>query len=206
MDYDKNVFAANLTRAIWREHLRPVEVAARIGVTRAAVSQWMAGQAMPRMDKIERLAAVLNTTKAALIDEHETAIETRRVPRVGTIACGEPILAEQNIEGYDDVPAFIRCDYTVVCKGDSMIGARIMDGDIVCVRATNVAEEGQICVVGIEGAGDEYEATLKRVRFIEGGVVLWPENPNYSPMVFTGRAVDTVHIQGVATHFISVVI
>lgn len=55
--------------------------------------------------------------------------ETYQVPRLGQIACGAPILAEQNIETYDSVPVAIRCDFTLLCKGDSMIGAGIEDGD-----------------------------------------------------------------------------
>lgn len=127
--------------------------------------------------------------------------QLRRVPRLGTIACGEPILAEQNIEGYDAVPDYINCDFTLVCKGDSMIGARIMDGDIVCIKQQPEVENGQIAAVQV---GDD-SATLKRVRFTENGITLWPENPAYTPLVFTGRDVEKVRILGLATHFISCV-
>ena len=106
---------------------------------------------------------------------------TRRVPRVGAIACGTPILAEQNIEDYDEVPDWVKCDYTLVCKGDSMIGARIHDGDIVCIKQADEVENGQIAAVMVDGE----EATLKRVRFQDGSIVLWPENPAYAPMVFS---------------------
>lgn len=129
---------------------------------------------------------------------------TTRRPRLGTIACGEPILAEQNIEGYDEVPDFIRCDFTLVCRGDSMINARIRDGDIVCVKQQPTVENGQIAAVLVDDGATE-GATLKRVRFRDGGIVLWPENPAYEPKVFTGKDVEKVKILGLATHFISTI-
>lgn len=131
--------------------------------------------------------------------------ELRSVPRLGTIACGTPILAEQNVEGFDQVPDFVKCDFTLKCKGDSMVGARVYDGDVVCIKEQPEVENGQIAAVLVDGEFEE-EATLKRVRYIEGGVALWPENPQYAPLVFTGKEVERVHIVGLATHFISRII
>lgn len=138
-------------------------------------------------------------------DNVQTMPQIRTVPRLGSIACGTPILAQQNIEGYDAVPDYINCDFTLVCKGDSMTGARIYDGDVVCIRQQETVDNGQIAAVLIDDETECGSATLKRVRFTDGGVILWPENPNYAPMVFTGTDVNRVHILGLATHFISVV-
>lgn len=138
-------------------------------------------------------------------DNVQTMPQIRTVPRLGSIACGTPILAQQNIEGYDAVPDYINCDFTLVCKGDSMTGARIYDGDVVCIRQQETVDNGQIAAVLIDDETECGAATLKRVRFTDGGVILWPENPNYAPMVFTGADVNRVHILGLATHFISVV-
>ena len=124
-----------------------------------------------------------------------------RVPRLGNIACGQPITAEENIEGYDDVPAYVKADFTLVCRGDSMTGARIYDGDIVCIRQCDSVNSGEIAAVLVDGE----EATLKRVRLQEDGIVLWPENPAYQPMIFTGADAQRVRIIDKATHFISVV-
>lgn len=121
-------------------------------------------------------------------------------PRLGAIACGVPILAEENLEGYDQVPDYIHCDFTLVCKGDSMINARIFDGDIVCIRQQPEVENGEIAAVLIDD-----EATLKRVKRFEDHIVLEPENPLYRPIVFWGEEMGKVHILGKATHFISTV-
>lgn len=192
------------------------EVARRLGKHRATVYRYESNEIenLPT-DVLEPLAVVLQTTPAALMGwEEDSAMLAgnvmvmpglRSVPRLGAIACGEPILAEQNIEGYDQVPDWIKCDFTLTCKGDSMVGARIMDGDVVCIKQQPEVENGQIAAVLVDG---EFEsgATLKRVRYIDGGVALWPENPAYAPMVFTGQDVEKVRIIGLATHFISKVV
>lgn len=126
------------------------------------------------------------------------AIPFIRVPRVGAIACGEPILAEQNVEGYDQVPIWTNCDFTLVCKGDSMIGARIFDGDVVCIHAQPEVESGEIAAVLVDD-----EATLKRVKKYPDHIILEPENPNYRPLVFWDAEMEKVRILGKATHFIS---
>lgn len=127
--------------------------------------------------------------------------QTYKVPRLGVIACGEPILAEQNIECYDAVPDYIKCDFTLVCKGDSMINARIFDGDIVCIKQQPIVESGEIAAVLV---GDE-EATLKRVYIYDDKIILQPENPSYPPFVYVGDEMNNVRILGKATHFISAV-
>jgi repressor LexA len=82
-----------------------------------------------------------------------------------------------------------------------MIGARIHDGDVVCIRQQESVDNGQIAAVLIDGE----EATLKRFYFSDGVVTLQAENPAYPPRVFTGEDVSKVRVLGLATHFISVV-
>ncbi len=169
----------------------------------------------PSIDVYRSVAAALGISVDELIRKVDGKIalfpsnlspmpKTNKVPRLGSIACGEPILAEQNIEGYDDVPDYVKCDFTLLCKGDSMTGARIYDGDIVCIKQQKEAQNGQIAAVLVDGEF-ETEATLKRVRLLKDGIALWPENPAYEPWIFTGEDANRVHIIGIATHFISVV-
>ncbi len=126
--------------------------------------------------------------------------KTSKVPLVGAIACGEPILAAENIEGEVDVPERIHADFALRCKGDSMINARIHDGDIVYIRQQPAVNNGEIAAVLI---GDE--ATLKRVYVYEDHVVLQPENPSYEPLVYFGEAMSTVRILGKAVGFTSII-
>lgn len=84
-------------------------------------------------------------------------------PRLGVISCGDPIMSEENFDGYDDVPEHINCDFTLTCEGDSMIGARICDGDTVYIKQQPTVENGQIAAVLIEGS----EKLLKRVHLTQ---------------------------------------
>ena len=119
-------------------------------------------------------------------------------PLVSSIACGEPITAEENIEDYVDVPEDVQCDFCLRCKGDSMIDAGIHDGDLVYIHITPQVENGQIAAVRIDG-----EATLKRFFWNEETktMTLLAENRNFAPLVYTGPILDTVHIEGRAVGY-----
>lgn len=193
--------------------LNQTEFGDRLGVKKNAVSKWECGRVYDiPASKIKAMAEMFGVRPSYLIDDDQEELtlpgnvmpmpSTVARPRLGTIACGEPILAEQNIEGYDQVPDYIKCDFTLTCKGDSMIGARIHDGDIVCIKQQPEVENGQIAAVLIDGD----EATLKRFYFENGTVTLQAENPAYPPKVFTGDDVNKVRVLGLATHFISRVI
>lgn len=127
--------------------------------------------------------------------------EMNRVPLIGSIACGAPILAQEHIEDYVDMPRHVRADFALTCKGDSMINARIFDGDIVYIRRQDTVENGDIAAV-LNGDG---EATLKRVRLFDDHIALEPENPLYKPMVYWGEEMNTIHIIGKAVAFTSAV-
>lgn len=123
-----------------------------------------------------------------------------RLPLIGSIACGAPILAEEHIEDMVDIPGHIHADFALRCKGDSMINARIFDGDIVYVRQQETVENGEIAAVLIDG-----EATLKRVRLFDDHISLEPENPMYKPFVYWNEDMNSVHILGKAVAFTSAI-
>lgn len=127
--------------------------------------------------------------------------EMRKAPLLGSIACGAPILAEEHIEDYVDIPKHIIADFALTCKGDSMINARIFDGDIVYIRQQDTVQNGEIAAV----LTDSGEATLKRVRFHDDRIILEPANPLYDPLVFRGEEINTIRILGKAVAFTSAV-
>lgn len=127
--------------------------------------------------------------------------EMRKAPLLGSIACGAPILAEEHIEDYVDIPKHIIADFALTCKGDSMINARIFDGDIVYIRQQDTVQNGEIAAV----LTDSGEATLKRVRFHDDRIILEPANPLYDPLVFRGEEMNTIRILGKAVAFTSAV-
>lgn len=126
--------------------------------------------------------------------------KTYQVPLVGTIACGQPILAVEEAEETVSVPEWIAADFALRRKGDSMINARIFDGDIVYIREQPEVENGQIAAVRI----DE-EATLKKVYYSPDSdrIILRACNPMYGDMVFAGETLNQIQVLGLAVGFYS---
>ena len=118
--------------------------------------------------------------------------QTVRLPRVGQIACGTPILAETNIESYDNVPQNWHADFTLVCMGDSM-EPKIKNGDIVAIRKQETVENGEIAAVRIDT-----EATLKRVFLFPDHLELRAENPAFASILLIGDQMNDAHIEGKA--------
>ena len=129
--------------------------------------------------------------------------EGRTVPLIGSIACGTPIFADENIEKEVMLPEDISADFCLRCKGDSMINARIYDGDIVFIRKQPMVENGEIAAVLIDEMADVSEATLKRVYIYEDKIMLVAENPAYPPMVYSNEDMNSVRIAGKAVAFLS---
>ena len=124
----------------------------------------------------------------------------KNVPLLGTIACGEPILAEENIENYVTVDVKANVDFALKCKGDSMINARIFDGDIVYIHSQPDVENGEIAAVLIGN-----EATLKKVHKYPNKLVLSPCNPMYDDLVYSEEQLNDIRILGKAVIFVSTV-
>ena len=106
-------------------------------------------------------------------------------PLIGRITAGQPILAEENKEGYFPIPSAIHAEegcFVLRVKGESMVGAGIDDGDYVIVRQQKAAENGEIVAVLL---GDE--ATVKRLYFEKDGYRLQPENDTFEP-IYTREA------------------
>lgn len=161
--------------------------------------------------KIKAIAEALETTPAYIMgwDEPDQKldkenlkffdnlfpIETKKFPLIGNIACGKPILADEQFEAYIEAGANIKADFCLRAKGDSMIGARIYDGDIVFIRKQEMVDDGEIAAVLIDD-----EATLKRVYYDqESNVIqLFAENPQYKTMRFAGEELDHIRILGKA--------
>lgn len=195
--------AENIKRIRLEHGLSQAEFGKIAGVSDKAVSTWELGTKTPRMGAVEKIANYFGITKSAIVDDVQPASPSpippgfipmppmRKVPLVGSIACGTPILAQQNIDGSVDAPEDIRCDFALRCKGDSMIDAGIHDGDAVYIRIQPEVENGEIAAVRV---GEE--ATLKRVYYDGTTLTLMPANASFAPMVYTGPQLDEVHIEG----------
>ncbi|MDO5785550.1 MAG: S24 family peptidase [Eubacteriales bacterium] len=198
-----------LRKALSLRNMKQSELAARTGIGKSSISMYLSGAYLPKQQNIYKMARVLDVDEAWLmgidVPMERTSPSTdlpsnmyplpemEKIPLVGSIACGTPILAEENIEAYVDLPRHIRADYALECKGDSMVGVDINDGDIVYIRKQPNVENGQIAAVRI---GDE--ATLKRVYYDGECLQLVAENPKIRPMVFFGEEMNDIVIEGLA--------
>ena len=191
------------------------ELAAEIGTSKQTIHRYENGiiSNIPA-EKIVLLAEALGTTPAALMGWNEdgfgysdikgaSPIDAKRLPVLGDIACGKPIYADESYEGFVTANGSLDADFCLRAHGDSMVGARIYDGDIVFIRAQNSVDNGEIAAVIIND-----EATLKRVYFYpdEAKLVLSPENPRYAPLVYLNHELDGIKIIGKAVAFQSAVI
>jgi repressor LexA len=179
-----------------KQGLSQETLATRLGYKdRSSIAKIESGKVDLNQSKLEQLSEVFHVSVAHLMGLEEMPA-MNKIPILGAIACGAPILAQEHIEGYTSLPEDIHADFALICKGDSMIGARIFDGDTVYIRRQDTVEQGQIAAVLIDG-----EATLKRVRWHESSMSLLPENPMHRPIVLLGEEMNRARILGKAVAF-----
>ncbi len=180
------------------------ELAKKMGYKdKSSISKIENGKADIPQSKVIAFARALNTTTAYLMGI-DTAKERSipagfqplpkrdRIPRVGQIACGTPILAEENVEAYDEVPSDWHANFTLLCQGDSM-EPKIKDGDVVAIHSQPMVENGEVAAVLIDG-----EATLKRVFLFDDHIELRAENPTFPTILRIGEDMNTITIEGKA--------
>lgn len=206
-------FRERLDIAMKEKGIRASQLSDETGVSKARISQYLHGVYEPKVDATLKLAEALGVSAAWLMGEdcpmrpepdaartptwmpdNLAPLHLRRYPVLGDIACGRPILAQADAEGGGYVSAAeTEADFCLIAKGDSMVGARIYDGDEVFIQQTDMVENGEIAAVVLDD-----EATLKRFYYYpnEQRLVLTPENPAYEPLVYTGEELNHVHILG----------
>lgn len=174
------------------------EVASRLGKNRATIYRYESDEIenMP-LTILEPLAKVLGVSPAYLMGwDKDVALNFKTVPLLGEIAAGEPIFAFETKGSYIEVNGDAPIDFCLRVKGDSMVDARIHDGDLVFVRKQSIVDNGEIAVVLIDG-----EATLKRFYRNGEGVILKPENARYQPQYYTSKDFRDIRILGKAVLF-----
>ncbi len=190
-------------------NMKQIELCRILGISQGALSGWENGKYEPDIKSLNLMAKQFNISVDELLGNSSSSrinistsnifpIVKKRFPLLGEIACGEPIYANEDRESYVESGTDIQADFCLKAKGDSMIGARIMDGDIVFIKEMPIVDNGEIAAVII---GDE--ATLKRVYFYpeQKKLVLNAENPKYEPLVYIGEELNEVRILGKAVAF-----
>lgn len=173
--------------------LTQADLANKLDVAPTAISAWEVGRNKPLMDKIEQMSTLFNVKKSDLLgDEIDTPTNLvpinrasiASIPILGTIKCGQPILAEENITGYreelsDRLPSGNL--FYLKSQGDSMLPT-IPEGSLVLIREQPTVEYGEVAAVLVNG---DTEATLKRVKKQGDIVMLIADNPDYPPYIIT---------------------
>lgn len=191
------------------------QLAALLKVSRSTIGMYETGNREPDFETCEAIADIFNVDMDYLMGRtsikrkcvvHPSIVppgfepipQMQKIPLVGHIACGQPITAEENLEGYVEAPAEKQIDFALTCHGDSMIDAGIHDGDTVYIRKQKEVENGQIAAVRIGG-----EATLKRVYYYpdEGKIILQAANAAYAPLSYSGEELNEISIEGLLIGF-----
>ena len=200
------------------KRITQTELAEKLGTTKQNIYKYENGiiTNIPS-DKIELMAKCFEVSPGYIMgweDENELddlsilmekydnirPIKLKRFPLLGEIACGQPIFADEDRESYIMADMDIRADFCLRAKGDSMINARIYDGDVVFIREMPMVDNGDIAAVIIED-----EATLQRVYYYpeKNKLMLVAENPAFEPLVYIGEELNYIRILGKAVYFMS---
>ncbi len=169
-------------------------------------------------DKIEKMAELFGVNPGYLMGwsdipnspENEAKrfdnifpVSIKKFPLLGEIACGEPIFVNEDRESYVLSGTDINADFCLKAKGDSMIGARIFDGDVVFIKKTEIVDNGEIAAIVIDD-----EVLLKRFYYFpdESLLTLQSENPKYPPKNYTNEQLNHIRVLGKAVAFQSDII
>ena len=173
-----------------------MELANALGVREATAQRYESGEIKNlKQTTVLEMARIFNCSPAYLMgweENGENRVNEGRLPLLGKIAAGQPLLATGDCEFFSPIND-TRADFCLRVRGDSMIGAGIKDGDIVFIRKQESVDDGEIAAVLVED-----EATLKRVYISDDAVTLISENPKYKPMVYTKKQCKNIRILGKA--------
>ncbi|MBU5424966.1 transcriptional repressor LexA [Tissierella pigra] len=169
-------------------NLTQEELGEKVGVKKAAVQKWESGITKNlKRSTIQKLSEIFDVSPTYVMgmSNVKNPSTSKRIPLLGTIAAGLPIMAEENIEDYFNIDSKIKADFALKVKGDSMLGAGIFPGDIVFIKQQCSLENGEIGAVLIDDS-----ATLKKFYKENDTIILQSENDLYKPIILTGGNVS----------------
>lgn len=182
------------------------QVAEKIGMGESTVSLYESGAREPDHKTLLALSKLYGVSIDYLLGNDDqvfnfpniSQVIKRNIPFLGKIACGEPIFASEEKGVYVEALSDLHVDFCLQAQGDSMIGARIKDGDLVFIRKQEMVENGEIAAVIIDD-----EATLKRVFYYpeKGQLSLVAANDRYAPLTYSGEELNSIRILGKAVAF-----
>jgi repressor LexA len=185
----------NLRVARKHRNMTQLQVASHLGISRSAYSHYETGFRDPDTDNLIRLADLFGVSVEFLlgIEDHQGSDPmVNRIPLLGSVPAGTPIEAIEDVEEYIDIyPRFVKHGelFALHVKGDSM-EPDIRDGDIAIIEKQEFIENGGIAIIRVNGQ----DATLKKVKLLETGLMLIPSNPAYDPVFFDAGQIATLPV------------
>lgn len=190
MDKTRNkIIAANIKKLLQENNMTQKELAEKINISPSTISDYMNLRSNPSHGVIQRIADLFKVQKTDIdstykieTDNIYSVMEIVKIPVLGEIACGDPITAEENVEEYRERPANNLPHgnlFYLKAQGDSM-QPKIPNGSYVLIREQADVENGEIAAVLVNS---DTEATLKKVRKLNGVVLLEALNESYEPYI-----------------------
>ncbi len=204
-----SIVVAKIKEILKESKMSVRELARRSEIAQTTMCRYLTTDTEIPVGKLESIAKALGVTPGYLMGYGTDVsfaskligvikpISKQKLPMLGNVACGEPIFADEHHDSLVETGCSIDADFCLVAKGDSMINARIFDGDILFVKSQSSVDNGDIAVVLIDD-----EATVKRVYIDYNDdntvsmLTLIPENPMYRPMRYMGHKLESVRILG----------
>lgn len=206
---NKKIFAKNLNYYMNVNKKTRIDVCRDLEIPYSTFTDWCNANIYPRIDKIELLANYFDIKKSDLVeDKNNDKLSDQlknigamyisntnlvKIPVLGTVKAGYDYMAQENWTGYVDVEKDIIKEgyeyFALIIKGDSMV-PDFKEKDIVIIRKQDDFENGDIVVAIVNGE----EATIKKGKKSEAGVLLQPLNPSYEPLIFTYDEMKTIPV------------
>ena len=204
---DMDDISARLLETIQKRQMTYGDLATKTGIAKSAIQRYATGETKKiPLPRLEALADALDVSAAYLMGWDDASssrplpagllpVVKRRIPILGHVAAGVPIMAEREYEEYEADTYGLSCDCVLRVEGDSM-EPRVMNGDIVYVRQQPDVDDGQIAVVGVNDS-----VTLKVVYHLPNGLQLVSLNPKYKPMIYNQENTDYLAVIGLAVAY-----
>lgn len=203
-----SIVSERLRYAMKLRNMKQVDLVEKTGIGKSSISTYLSGEYFPKQTNTYKLAEALRVNPSWLMGNdvpmEDTSflpenvasirnVQLTRIPLIGNVAAGQPILAEEDYETYIDSPC--KADYALRVEGDSMEPGFI-DGDIIYIKAQDDVDDGQIAVVLLDDS-----AALKHVYHIPNGLMLTSDNPKYPPMHMTFEDYNVIRVLGIVVGF-----
>lgn len=187
------MFAENLRSLRRNKKLTQNDLALIFNVSNGTIAMWETGKRTPDTETLKKIANFFNTSLDYLLSNAQKHGQGVKIPVLGVIPAGIPIEAVEDVLGYEEITPKLASTgefFALKVKGDSML-PDIKNGDILIVRQQEDAENGDTCVIMVNGN----DATVKKIKKMESGIMLIPNNSDFETMFFCNEEILSLPVR-----------